>query len=146
MSTTFVQNQTLVTEGCCNCGILFAMPYDLREEKRIKGGDFYCPNGHSQHYTKPENQKLREYLAREQSAREQAEALANDLKDRNDKITGKLSRVYKRVRNGVCPCCNRHFSNLEDHMKTKHGEARKTKAERATKHNNARAGNGHEKN
>ena len=33
---------------------------------------------------------------------------------------GHLTRVKRRVGNGVCPCCNRTFKNLADHMTTKH--------------------------
>lgn len=35
---------------------------------------------------------------------------------------GLLTRMKNRVGNGVCPCCNRHFKNLQGHMKTKHPE------------------------
>lgn len=28
--------------------------------------------------------------------------------------------MKNRVANGVCPCCNRHFENLERHMKGQH--------------------------
>jgi hypothetical protein len=28
----------------------------------------------------------------------------------------------KRVNAGICPCCNRHFTDLERHMKSKHVE------------------------
>ncbi len=34
----------------------------------------------------------------------------------------KLSRQLKRVNKGVCPCCNRTFVNLANHMKTTHPE------------------------
>lgn len=42
----------LVTETCCNCGVLFAMPSDLQARllQEAEKGSFYCPNGHSQHY------------------------------------------------------------------------------------------------
>ncbi len=124
MIDVFQRTATLETETCCNCGILFAMPAEIRQRRLREGGDFYCPNGHGQHYTKTTEQQLREQLMREKSQREQAQAEANDLRDKNLKMNGKLSRVYKRVKNGVCPCCNRHFVNLENHMKTKHQDRR----------------------
>ena len=34
----------------------------------------------------------------------------------------KAEKQLKRVHNGVCPCCNRSFQNLQKHMKTKHPE------------------------
>ena len=30
--------------------------------------------------------------------------------------------VNKRVSNGTCPCCNRQFQNMRDHMRMKHPE------------------------
>ncbi len=32
----------------------------------------------------------------------------------------KRRKIEKRVANGVCSCCNRQFSDLHAHMKTKH--------------------------
>lgn len=32
----------------------------------------------------------------------------------------RLRKVKDRVKNGVCPCCNRTFVNLQRHMHTKH--------------------------
>lgn len=33
---------------------------------------------------------------------------------------GVTTRLKNRVANGVCPCCNRTFANLQRHMSTKH--------------------------
>jgi hypothetical protein len=35
---------------------------------------------------------------------------------------GHLTRVKKRVQNGVCPKCNRTFQNLQRHMASQHGD------------------------
>lgn len=35
-------------------------------------------------------------------------------------MRGKLKAQTTRVKNGVCPCCNRSFQNLKRHMNTKH--------------------------
>jgi hypothetical protein len=122
MATTFYEQMTMATEVCCNCGILFAMPHEIKERKRTEGGSFYCPNGHGQHYSKSEVQRLRDELIREKSAREQAQALANDLENDKRNLSCKLDRINKRIKNGVCPCCKRHFNNLQNHMETMHKE------------------------
>ena len=31
-------------------------------------------------------------------------------------------RMRERVMNGVCPCCNRTFQNLREHMKSEHAD------------------------
>lgn len=33
---------------------------------------------------------------------------------------GQLTKTKKRIANGVCPCCNRSFANLERHMAGQH--------------------------
>ena len=134
MQETLCETILLTKMECGKCGIVFAMPTSKHSRCHEKGEDFYCPNGHGRVFVESENQRLqkqldleRERVIREKSARAQASAEANDLREKNIKMVGKLSRVYKRVRNGVCPCCNRHFTNLENHMKTKHHTKDKSK-------------------
>jgi len=55
--------------------------------------------------------------------RKDAEAKAESLQvERNHSkaIRGELTKLKKRVTNGVCPCCHRSFQNLRRHMATKH--------------------------
>lgn len=114
---------------CYKCGIEFAGPSDFVTGKMQKGGDFFCPNGHSQHYTETENTKLTKQLEAEKQRREWAEKNAADARERAETarkaeaiVRGKLRAQTERVKNGVCPCCNRTFQNLMRHMKTKHPE------------------------
>jgi len=44
--------------------------------------------------------------------------LRDDILDK----TKELKTIKKRIHAGVCPHCNRHFQNVERHMKTKHNE------------------------
>ena len=63
MGTKFVENTTLITENCCICGVIFAMPKELNDSKLCgcETESFWCPNGHKQHYTgKSDGQKLEE--------------------------------------------------------------------------------------
>lgn len=111
------------TVVCCNehCGISFAMPsrfYDRMLETRAF---FYCPRGHSQHFTgETEEAKLKRRL---QWAEEREKELRKDLEKEQHRSRGLKaahSRIKNRIVNGVCPCCNRTFRNLMRHMKTKH--------------------------
>jgi hypothetical protein len=96
---------------------------------------FYCPNGHGQHYLgKTEAQKLTEKLEEERRLRQRAEQNvamwaddAREAKDRADKerhranaYKGHATRITKRAKAGVCPCCNRTFKALAAHMANKH--------------------------
>jgi uncharacterized C2H2 Zn-finger protein len=121
---TVVFSNVLVTETCCQCGVLFAMPEDLQRALRKEHArSFYCPNGHSQHYIgKTEAQKQRERAERLKAqlthTRDQLETAEN--RRRAEKAA--KTRVLNRVKNGVCPHCKRTFKDLADHMKTKHAE------------------------
>jgi len=129
---TITVSQKLVTETCCNCGMLFAMTADFQAElykgKTERERSFYCPAGHSQHYLgKSEAQVLKEQLETERRARQRAEQRVAEVRDeveherhRADGYKGYAVRLRKRTAAGVCPCCNRSFENLRRHMSTKH--------------------------
>lgn len=117
----------LVSETCCNCGIPFAMPDYLQRQCKENKKNFYCPNGHGQHYTTSEIDKLRADVARAKQDGEwwknRAEVSAKEV------IThkGQITKLKNRISKGVCPCCQRTFVNLGRHMHTKHpdfGEAK----------------------
>ncbi len=93
----------------CTCGMTYAVPQILHSQAKEKGKTVYCPAGHSWYYIKSEVSKLREQVADLEQQRSQ-------MVTENDKLTRKLERVRK----GVCPHCNRFFSNLCRHMKAKH--------------------------
>jgi septal ring factor EnvC (AmiA/AmiB activator) len=117
---TFAGYTTLYAQTCCNCGVLFAIPELMDDQRRRDHQNFWCPNGHSQHYTgETDEQKLRkvrDQLAREQASHDQTLASLSATKGVVTKQRKKLERVAK----GVCPCCNRSFSDLKKHMQTKH--------------------------
>jgi len=112
----------LVTEECCACGIIFAMPQQVNERLRTKGGTFYCPNGHSQVYTEPDIEVLRKKLLTEQRRSQGLETQLNGALDSLSTTRKELRRTKKRVNAGVCPYCRRHFDNVERHVHTKHPE------------------------
>ncbi|HEY0108085.1 MAG TPA: hypothetical protein VGB67_00570 [Fibrella sp.] len=103
------------------------MDIDLNRRCREVGKTFYCPNGHGQVYKTTELAKAKEMLenARRRSAmaENRADWLARDLeaaKRSKAAIKGQLTKTRKRIANGVCPCCNRTFKQLDAHMTNKH--------------------------
>ena len=85
-----------------------------------KGGDWHCPNGHVLVFTETEVDKLKKQLASEQQRTEMFRR-ENQEKERAIKsLKGQITKSKNRIANGICPCCNRSFSNLHRHMKTKH--------------------------
>jgi hypothetical protein len=112
--STITFTSTLSTEICCSCGVHFAIPELLQKKLRETHNNFFCPNGHPQHYTgKSEAEKLREELKRKE------QELADTVKQKLE-VENEMIRTKKRIAAGVCPCCNRTFKQLAAHMKNKH--------------------------
>lgn len=116
---------TFAEMGCCVCGIVFAVSRDFRDARLKDRTSWYCPLGHSQHFTeKSEVEKLREELAQKtqrlQATLEWERSRVLTLDRRLSATRGLVTRIKNRVGNGVCPCCNRTFQNLLRHMATKH--------------------------
>ena len=127
---TFIGGVALVTEECCakGCGITFAMTADLRRRRLADHGWFYCPNGHQQHYTGPsDSDRLRDEQAKNTHLRDQLLAAALDA----EAARKALVRDRHRFANGVCPCCNRFFENVNRHMKGEHPDYDVTKVRQA---------------
>jgi hypothetical protein len=121
---TITYTGVLVVEECCVCGMTFAMPEDFQRQKRKKTAStltFYCPAGHSQHYTGESAEQ------REKRWRHEAEARARAIEDQfkaerksHSATKGQLTKVKRRAAAGVCPCCTRTFQNVQRHMETQH--------------------------
>ena len=127
---TITDTSVLVCDTCCKCGIRFAMPRDWQRQRLDKHDGFFCPAGHEQYYScKSELEKAKEEASREKMWRENAErrerAAIQSRQAAERKAAaarGVVTKIKKRIGNGVCPCCNRHFVNVERHMETKHPE------------------------
>jgi hypothetical protein len=103
-------------EKCCVCGTAFYMDETLYFNRKKDGQLFWCPNGHEQHYTETDTTRLAK-------ANAELERLHSQLaieKDQHRAAVADLNRLKERTKNGICPCCNRHFTNLERHIRSKH--------------------------
>jgi len=122
------QIEEFIVETCCNCGVSFCMTEDLKKQRLGDGQSFYCPNGHSQHYTNSNATKikrLREELERERQKIAMLRS-TNETTERRRRaaqgVATKRKKKLERVANGVCPCCSRSFQNLARHMSHQHPE------------------------
>lgn len=112
-----------VMETCCDCGIPFLMPNYFKKEKLSSLKNFYCLNGHSQHYVgKTEAQKLQEQLDDLQKQKDKENQLWEDRLLDSIAEKQKIEKQLKRLHKGTCSCCKRTFTNLARHMKAKHPE------------------------
>lgn len=117
---------------CWSCSIPYYLP-DGKYNRCLENGDnFYCPNGHSAVFSDTKASKLAKELAQEKKRREWAEADRDMYKQSVDTVShqmaaykGVTTKLKKRIANGVCPCCNRTFQNLHQHMSKQHPDFKK---------------------
>lgn len=90
---------------------------------------WHCLHGHEQHFPpgKTEAEKLRAQLEQERQFRQRAEQRVAQAQDeaqaerrRANGYKGHAAKLAKRAKAGICPCCNRHFTQLARHMAAKH--------------------------
>lgn len=122
----YIEGEHFALEECHKCGVRYLFPYARFRVCKEKGPPetFYCPNGHSAVFREGEAAKLR----RERDLLTQRLACRDDeLKAANKQVIatkGQLTRLRRRAKAGMCPCCNRTFSNMTRHIQTKHPEFR----------------------
>ncbi len=130
MSVTYTAEGVFVTKTCGECGIQFGLQEGFDNDNQRNGGTWYCPNGHGRVYTEPEVKKLERQLTREMARHDQTKANLQGTKRTLIAERGHRTRLKNRIKNGVCPCCNRSFQNLYKHMKSQHPDyAKKERAE-----------------
>lgn len=127
MSTTTYTGTLTVCE-CANCHTDFGMTPRMNRDRRDDHKTFYCPAGHQNYYPQQsDEEKLRAQLAREEGRvaaervrRQNAEDRLAAVRRSRSAVQGHLTRARKRAAAGVCPCCNRSFKQVRDHMRGQH--------------------------
>lgn len=105
---------------CSVCGLVFAVPEGWNRQRREDKVTFWCPNGHGQCYRKSDADILREQLGLEQASVKFWRDQTTQAERRIAAQKGQATKLRKRLANGVCPCCHRHFTNLERHIQGQH--------------------------
>lgn len=118
-----------VYSDCITCGVRYTVPQNMWNKQRREGGFHHCPNGHSQGWGKGdtemdklrrERDRLKQEAARLEDDARHARFVAEHQGRRAAAFKGQATKLRKRVKAGVCPCCNRTFQNLQQHMKGQH--------------------------
>lgn len=124
---------TLVSTHCFKCHAVFGMTKEADAHKRRSHEDLWCPYcGTKQYYTgKSDLERLREEkedthrsLVREQARHDQTQAAHSHTMRSLAATRGVITRTKNRIAKGVCPCCNRQFQNLANHIANKHPDYR----------------------
>lgn len=123
---------------CCACSVVFYVPEYVHATLKESSQLFYCPHGHKQHFLSKEEISERDALRQERDRLKQRIAQKDDAilaerkrgdsyRDQRDHerrrvsaAKGQVTKLKKRASAGVCPCCTRHFTDLERHMASKH--------------------------
>lgn len=124
---------------CVECGVAVWMLQQTKDDLIRSRRDFYCVFGHVQVFAiarsvsdqlqamrlerdrlKQNEAKLRDDVEDAKRATERQRARADQNLRSARAFKGAATRVRTRVAGGVCPCCNRTFAALTEHMKKQH--------------------------
>jgi len=131
-SRKVVVEHTIHIIECCNCGVDFGIGDEYMAARRKDHDWFYCPNGHPQHYPQPsteekkakadaaEVERLKRLVANERQYTESERNRRLLAERQRAAAKGQVTKIKNRVGNGVCPCCNRTFVNLQRHIAGQH--------------------------
>lgn len=95
----------------------------------LNGISYSCAYGHAQYLCKGESDetklrrerdRLTQRLAEKDDEIKRQRELREGAERQLSAAKGRVTRIKNRVSNGVCPCCNRTFENLQRHMHSKH--------------------------
>lgn len=123
---TFFISLTVIT---CSCGLTYAVPETWRVERTRDHKTFYCPNGCNRHYPgesdidrlKREKEQTALGLQAKLNEANHARIVAEKARD---KAVRDKRKVERRIAHGVCPCCNKTFADVSQHMITEHKDFR----------------------
>jgi DNA-binding XRE family transcriptional regulator len=113
----FTSEYELITPGCgCH---QFAVLASVKEKWQNTHKSWWCPQcGSCRHYTGETNDQRR--LREAQQKATEAQLRASQAEAKAASVVKSYKKIRDRVKNGVCPCCNRTFENLARHMSTQH--------------------------
>ncbi len=120
----FLNGTWFVFSDCITCGVPYSVPKSLWDKQRQSGGFHHCPNGHSQGWNREASEDERVRRERDR-LKQDAARLADEIaaqRARAEKAEAATKRLKKRTAAGTCPCCQRTFSNMAEHMKHQHPE------------------------
>lgn len=120
----------LTAISCGECGGVYAIGERYRKQKYNEGSSWHCPYCQvSWGYSETEEERLRKKvaaseaaLASERARHDQTQAALATERRNLSKAKREAARIKTRIHGGVCPDCNRTFTNLGRHMKTKHAK------------------------
>lgn len=120
---TIVFDVTLEAYTCDNCAGVFGINASFLKRKRAEGGSWHCPYCDTcWSATTTELMRLQSNLSATQNRLAAERARHDQTRASLTAQKGVTTRLKNRIKNGVCPCCHRHFKNVQRHIATQHPE------------------------
>lgn len=117
------ESMRLVTEVCYECGVVFGLPDQLQDHLMENHRNFYCPNGHAQHYlAKSDKERLEEERRRHASTQEELRIARLEAATAERKARAKVKSLEKKALATQCLHCPRTIdpARMRRHVETKH--------------------------
>lgn len=122
--TITIRGEHYSVTQCGTCGVWYTVPETVHANHQRLGGYSFCSNGHQWGWPSGAEEKEREAIRLERDRLKQAAArLEDEISSERARAVAaekKYLQARRRAAAGVCPCCNRTFSNVQKHMLTKH--------------------------
>lgn len=126
--TAITVTETLVKVTCGLCGGVYAIAQRYHKKCYEDAKMWSCPYCRRR-WGFPGKSQTQQERERADRAEDRVRSLrcALSATERSLSATkGVVTRTKNRVGKGVCPCCNRHFANVERHMASQHPEYAET--------------------
>lgn len=140
VGNAYVCGMEVTLYQCGSCGVMHGLTANFIKARQDDHKSFYCPwCQQALHYSgDSEEEKLRKQVEQQRERAQRAEERAQATRDllRHEQrshaatrgaVTRKkkeIAAIKERIAGGVCPCCNRHFVDVERHMTRKHPDFR----------------------
>lgn len=128
MGQTYVLEVELTSINCGSCGGVYALNERFRRDCEEKGRTWtcpYCKTGWG--YKEGENARLKKELEAEKTRvqaekarHDQTKASLRETERRRRAAKGVATRLKNRINAGTCPCCDRAFLDVRQHMAEAH--------------------------
>jgi hypothetical protein len=119
----------LNSDGCGHSIVMSQAHYDVCVKENRTWFCTVC--GKSRMFVgKTQVEKLRGELAAAKQREETEKHLREVAEKALQEERAQKKKLKARIKNGVCPCCTRSFTNLREHMKTKHPDYIAAKVEK----------------
>jgi hypothetical protein len=113
---------------CWSCGIPFGISSGFKEAATVNHMTFFCPRGCRLAFGESQLDVLRKEKEKSalvfQAQINEANHARLVAEKKAKKAVADKRKLERRIAHGVCPCCNKTFADIANHMITEHKDYR----------------------